>query len=110
MSRSVNEVVTDELIEHEVQVRRATSGTQRRVEARINQLGRDVKLAMTEIDPFSETDNRERIRKRTELQARVRELSKAAFQEISDMVGTDMARFAMLESDAVMDAVELSVS
>jgi hypothetical protein len=102
VAESVNDQIHEGLIEHDVRLRRADGRVRNRIEARIDQMGADLKALMIKIDPFGteRADARERRLKKLDEQAA--KIIAEAYAEISKQSQSDLKRLARVESETVV--------
>ena len=99
----VNEDVRDDLIEHDIRVRRVVGSEQRKVALRIKQLERDILAAFLSNPPKTE---RGILRFTKRIQKMAREVFRAQDVAFRD----SMKQLAQAENDAVNGAVEQRIN
>lgn len=106
---STNTDIRDSLAEHDIDLRRVDGGIRRRVERRLDELGRDLKGLMAKIDAHGaqHTDSREG--RLVKLEKEAKALIDEAYAEINKLVGADLRAVAKTESAAILGAVAESL-
>lgn len=92
------EEVRDDLIAQDVRYRRVEAGINRKVQARLNELDRDVKALLVKIDPAGTTQPKARQRRLQKFNREAGVLIRTAYSEINGMVKADLRRVGMAES------------
>lgn len=105
MVESVNDKIHDDLISHDIRLRRVLGDQQKRIEKRLNKLGTDLKGITAQIDPFSVNSSKEKGSRLARLGKASTELIDAAFKDISKIQSGDLERVAAIETEATVQAV-----
>lgn len=102
---TVNDKIHDDLISHDIRLRRVDGDAQKRVERRLDKLGSDLKALAAKIDPFgaSRADAQERRLVRLEKESTV--LINEAYREINKVQREELPKIAAIESEATVQAV-----
>jgi DnaJ-domain-containing protein 1 len=105
VSEGINDKIHDDLISHDIAIRRVTGDCQRRAEKRLDRLASDLKQLTAKIDPFGteRTDARERRMER--LDAESKKLIEEAYREIGKENQSDMTRLVRVEEEATLQAL-----
>lgn len=102
---SVATDIRDDLVTHDVRVRRVMGDLQRRVDARLSQLATDTKAAMLAADPVGVQRRTARAARVEKLTADVKALAAKAYAEIDSMTNDVLVELAQTESQAVVQAI-----
>ena len=102
---TLNEDVRDELIEQDVQNQRASGGLQNEVDRRLQQLTRELRRVVAEVDPGSGTPAVKR-RKLKRVEELARPVIGEAFRDINAMTRNTLGRMAVTDVSAVEIAIE----
>lgn len=105
MVESVNDQIHDELISHDVNLRRVDGGAVKRVEKRLDRLGSDLKGLAAKIDPFSTSRSDARERRLARLEKESTELIIEAYREINAVQRDDLQRVGAIETQAQVEAI-----
>jgi len=105
MTDSVNDKIHDDLISHDIALRRVIGSEQKRVERRLDELGSDLKALAARIDPFSASRADEQERRLARLEKESTELINDAYKEISKLQRSELEQVAAIESEATIEAV-----
>ncbi len=102
---TVNEQIHDDLISHDIHLRRIAGDCTKRAEKRLDKLARDLSDLARRIDPHiaMRTDARERRVTRLEKESRV--LIREAYSDIEKENADDLKRIARIESEVTVQAV-----
>lgn len=106
---SVNDQIHDELISHDVRLRRITGDCQNRAEKRLDKLSRDLRAEIARIDPFGTDRSDAQERRLSKLEKVARELTNEAYRDIARENKSDLKRVATIESEATVQAIEKSL-
>jgi phage-related tail protein len=102
----VNDKIHDELISHDIALRRVDGGVRKEVEARIDRLASDLKALMAKIDPFGTERADAQERRLKKLDEESAKLIAEAYGEISSGTRSDMKRVAAAESEVSVKVIE----
>lgn len=105
MAESVNDKIHDDLISHDIHLRRVIGDEQKRVERRLDRLGSDLKALAARIDPFSTSREDVRERRLSRLEKESDELIKEAYREINKIQRGELQQLAAIESEASVQAI-----
>lgn len=106
----VNDKIHDELISHDVKLRRVEGDAQKRVEARIDVLASDLKGLMAKIDPFGTERADAQERRLKKLDEAAAKLIAEAYGEISRQGKDDLKRIAGAEAEVSVKVIEKALS
>lgn len=101
----VNDQIHDDLISHDVALRRIEGDAKKRVERRLDRLSRDLAAITARIDPFGTERTDARERRMAKLEEQSAKLVKEAYGEISKNNREDLKRIARIETEASVQAV-----
>jgi len=102
---SVNDKIHDDLISHDIALRRVDGDRRRKVEARIDRLGDDLKGLMAKIDPFGTDRADAQERRLKKLDEAAGAIIAEAYAEISKATNDDMKRMARIESENTVETI-----
>lgn len=105
MVDSVNDQIHDDLISHDIHLRRVIGDEQKRIEKRLDELGSDLKALAAKIDPFSATRQAEQNRRLARLEKESNELITEAYKQISNIQRGELERVAGIETEAQVQAI-----
>ena len=106
MVESVNDKIHDDLISHDIRLRRVAGDAQKRIERRLDRLGSDLKGLAARIDPFSASSSAEGERRLSRLEKESEELITEAYKEINKWQRDQLERLAVLESEVTVQVLE----
>lgn len=109
MPESVNDLIHDDLISHDVALRRIEGDARKRVERRLDRLGRDLKALAARIDPFGTERKDARERRVAKLEKESSEIIREAYREIERNANADLKRIANIESEASVQALTKNI-
>ena len=96
------EEIRDDIIEQDVRYRRAEARINRKVQARLTTLDRDVKALLIRIDPAGTQQVKARQRRLRKFNRESGELVRTAYSEIHALVKKDLARVGIVESKTIL--------
>lgn len=105
MVESVNDKIHDDLISHDIRLRRVVGDEQKRIERRLDRLGSDLKAITARIDPFSTSNTREQERRLVRLEKESTELIAEAYKDISKIQRGELEQLAAIETEAEVQAI-----
>ena len=103
---SVNDAIHDDLISHDISLRRVSGDETRRVERRLDELGSDLKALAVKIDPFGTNRSDARERRLARLERESTELINEAYREINKVQRGELQQVAAIETEATVSAIE----
>lgn len=103
---SVNDKIHDDLISHDISLRRVSGDESRRVERRLDRLGSDLKGLTIKIDPFGASRKDVRERRLARLEKESTELINEAYREINRVQRGELQQIAGIETEATVQALE----
>lgn len=103
---SVNDKIHDDLIAHDVTVRRIDGACRRNAEARLDKLSLDLKALTIKIDPFGTDRLDARQRRVAKLEKEARIITAEAFADIARKNKEDLKRIARIESEVSATVIE----
>lgn len=106
MVESVNDQIHDDLISHDISLRRVLGAEQKRIERQLDELGADLKGLAAKIDPFSAGSAAEQERRLARLEKESTELIKETYKKISKEQRGELERVAAIETEATVQAIE----
>jgi hypothetical protein len=106
---SIAEEVQDDFIAQDVQLARVDSALQKRIDARLDELGRELRALTLEVDVAGTQRRDARIRRLRRLNVESRELIAQAFADINLMTKKVLANVAAIESMLVVDSLENNI-
>ncbi len=106
MTKSVAEEVQDDFINQDVQLARVDAGLQKRIDARLDQLGRDLKRLTLDVDVAGTPRKDARGRRLVKLNKESRELIRVAYSDINAMTKATLGKVAAATSMEVVSALE----
>lgn len=109
MPESVSGKVQDDLIEQSVQLARVDAGLQRKIDARLDQLGADLKALTLDVDVAGTLRRDAQVRRMAKLDKGSRELIRVAYANINAMTKAVMADVAKVESMALVNSLEENI-
>lgn len=104
-NESVNDQIHDDLISHDIALRRIDGGARRNVERRLDRLGADLKSLTGRIDPFGTARSDARKRRLSRLEKESKELIDTAYAEIAAQNRDDLKRVARIETNVAVDTI-----
>ncbi len=102
---SVNDRIHDDLISHDIALRRVDGDRRKKTEARIDTLADDLKAVMAKIDPFGTERADAQERRLKKLDEEVAKLIAEAYGEISKGLTSDLRRIANIESEVTVETI-----
>jgi hypothetical protein len=102
---TVNDKIHDDLISHDIRLRRVAGDTQKQIDGRLDQLGVDLKMLATKIDPFGASRSDARERRIARLEKESTELINEAYREINRAQADELRRIAGIETEATVQAI-----
>lgn len=109
MADSIAEEVQDDFIAQDVQLARVDAALQKRIDARLDELGRELRALTLEVDVAGTQRRDARIRRLRRLNVESRELIAQAFADINLMTKKVLANVAAIESMLVVDSLENNI-
>ena len=106
---SLNEDIRDELIPHDLLVRRAIAGVDREINARLNRLAVELRALLYRLDPAGTNRPDARQRRAAKWNVRATELTRQAFVDIERLTREANKRFAYVEAKGVSDIINAEV-
>ena len=106
---SVNEDIRDDLVAHDIDLRRVDGDVRNRIDKRLEVLGRELSGIIARHDPNGAVRKRTREKRTVELQKDARQTINEAFREIHAMLRAALKGVARLESTVVVDAISESL-
>jgi hypothetical protein len=106
VSDGINDKIHDDLISHDIAIRRVTGDCQRRVEKRLDRLASDLKQLAAKIDPFGTDRTDARERRINRLDAESKKIIDEAYREIGKENQSDLIRVVRIEEEATVQALE----
>ena len=103
--KSVNDQIHEDLISHDIDLRRIDADCRLRAEKRLDRLGSDLADLTRRIDPVSATRNDTRKRRLAKLERQARELIREAYADIAKENAKDLKRVARAESEKTIDTI-----
>jgi len=103
---TVNQDIRDDLVAHDIDIRKLTGSIQRQVDGRLDRMARDIKRAMSDHDPFGATRKDARTNRAKALDEETKEIVATAYREIDSLVRDDLQRAARVESVAVNEVIQ----
>lgn len=103
--KTAAENIRDELIAHDIDLRRVSAGMARQVNARLNTMNADLRGMLARIDPGGTTRRDARERRLARIEREVQAIVDEAYREIRIIVNSDMKRVAKAETVAVANAI-----
>lgn len=103
---SVNDQIHDDLISHDIKLRRVTGDEQRRIERRLDELGADLKALAIKIDPFGTDRADAQERRVSRLEKASAEIITEAYKEIDRIQRGELHQIANIETEATVQALE----
>ena len=103
---SVNDQIHDELISHDISLRRVSGDETRRVERRLDRLGSDLKKLTIFIDPFGTSRKDAQERRLARLEKESNEIITEAYREINKIQRGELQQVANIETEATVQALE----
>lgn len=110
MTEGINDKIHDDLISHDIRLRRVTGDTQKRIEKRLDILGDDLKALAAKIDPFSATRADVQESRMSKLDKESQELITEAYKEISKMTNGELEQLATVESEVEAQTLEKALN
>lgn len=107
---SVNDKIHDDLISHDINLRRVSGHETRRIERRLDKLGADLKALAIKIDPFGASRADAQERRLARLEKESSEFIKEAYQDINRIQRTELRQVANIETEATAQALEKALS
>jgi hypothetical protein len=102
---SVNDAIHDDLISHDISLRRISGDETRRIERRLDELGSDLKALTVKIDPFGTDRADARERRLARLEKESAEIINEAYREINRIQRGELQQVAAIETEATVEAV-----
>ena len=103
---SVNDKIHDDLIAHDVTLRRIDGACRRHAEARLDRLSADLKALTIEIDPFGTDRLGARQRRLARLEKKARTLTVEAYADIAKENRSDLKRVGAIETEVSKQVIE----
>lgn len=103
---TVNDKIHDDLISHDIRLRRVDGDAQKRVERRLDRLGADLKALTAKIDPFGTDRADARERRLARLEKESTAIITEAYREINREQRGELRQIAAIESEASVQAIE----
>ena len=110
MVESVNDQIHDDLISHDIRLRRVLGNEQKRIERRLDELSSDLKALTAKIDPFGTSNQRQQERRLVRLEDASAAIIKEAYREISKIQRGELEQIATIETNAEVQALEKALS
>ena len=105
---TVNQLLRDEVVAQELQLRRVGAGINNKVQARLTQLEKDLKALLRDVDPFAVTGLRQRQRLR-KVDARSRALYSDAFGDCRRIAKEEAHRVGKAAADLMVKALRSEI-
>lgn len=102
---SVNEAIRDDLVEHDLDLRRLDGDVRNQIDRRYDELDRQLKELLTRHDPHGAVRKRTREKRLREFQADARKAISAANKDANAILRKTLREVARLESTAVIDSI-----
>lgn len=109
MAKSTAEQVQDDFIAQDVQLARVDAGLQKRIDARLDQLGRDLKRLTLDVDVAGTPRRDAQIRRMNKLNKGSRELIRIAYSDINRLTKDVLVDVAAATSMEVATALEENI-
>ena len=109
MPQTAADKVQDDLIEHEVRLARVGAGLQRKIDDRLDQLGRDLAELTMEVDANGAQRADARIRRLKRLDKESRELIRVAYSDINVMTRAALINVADASSTNLATSLENNI-
>lgn len=109
MAKSTSEQVQDDFIAQDVQLARVDAGLQKRIDARLDQLGRDLKRLTLDVDVAGTPRRDAQIRRMNKLNKQSRELIAAAYADINTLTKDVLVDVAAATSMEVATTLEENI-
>lgn len=106
---STNTDIRDSLAEHDIDLRRVDGGIRKRVEKRLDELGRELRGLIAKVDAHGAQHADAREGRLAKLEKEAKALVDEAYAEIGKLVGADLRAVAKTESAAILGAVAESL-
>ena len=101
----VNDKIHDDLIAHDIDLRRVDADCRRRANSRLAELEADIKALLIKIDPYGAVRADARSRRIANFEQEARKLARAAYKDIECENRADLRRIAALESEKVISVI-----
>lgn len=109
MAKSTSEQVQDDFIAQDVQLARVDAGLQKRIDARLDQLGRDLKRLTLDVDVAGTPRRDAQVRRMNKLNKGSRELIRIAYSDINRLTRDVLVDVAAATSMEVATALEENI-
>lgn len=106
MTDTVAQKIRDDLVAQDVRYRRVDASVRREIDARINQLGRDLVNLLQTIDPHGAIRPAARQRRLQKLNKESGVMIRTAYSEINGMLKSALRRVSKVETNKVVQIVE----
>lgn len=106
MPDTANERLRDDIIEHDVRLRRLVANEQKDVTARQRQLERGIIVLLQEIDPLGITGEKRQQARLKKLQDRIVLLAREIYGEHNSEMNQVLRQLVVVESEAVTGLIE----
>lgn len=107
MSASV--AIRDDLIEHDIDLRRVDGDVRNAVRKRLSELGKELVAIVASIDAHGAARADTRQKRLKEIEKKGREATQAAYRDIHKLVSSTSKQVATLESEKVIDVIRKNV-
>lgn len=103
---SINEAIRDDLVAHDIDLRRVDGDVRNKIDRRFDQLNRELKelLVRHDVHGASRLSTKQRRLKKYEVDAR--KAINEAFSEINTLVGKTLRGIAEAEAAAIVDTIQ----
>lgn len=102
---SVNEDIRDDLVSHDIDLRKLDGDTRNKVDKMLDKMEQELKMLLVKIDPFTPTLNRTRNARFTRLIRESAQIVKDTYAAISKFINERGQRLVVAESAAVTKAI-----
>ena len=103
---TTSEDVRDDLISHDVDIRRLDGDVRRQIERRIDKLNTDLRALAIQIDPHGAQRTDAKERRLVKLEKASKPIIRQAYAEIEKITDANTKRLARVESKTVVDTIE----
>jgi len=108
-TKTAAELIQDDVIEQDIQLARVDAGLQRRIDARLDQLGKDLAALAIDIDVNGTQRRDARWRRMLKLNKESRELIRVAYSDIAALTRKTLVNVADAVSTNMATSLEASI-
>jgi hypothetical protein len=108
-AKSVNDQIHEDLIPHDIDLRRVDAHCRRKIEDRLDQLVADLAALAVKVDPHGASRNDARQRRLSKLEKESRALVREAYRDVNKMCMSDMQRIAVVEQEKQISSLESNI-